>query len=102
MFYQVSQPALSPDGKSMAVITTGADAHRQIEIYSLEHPEQPSQSLQPHVPKEASNDPIINYPNYMPDGKNILFTAATDRKRGLNYDIYRVDLDGQSRATDQW
>ena len=66
MFYQVSQPALSLDCKSMAVITVGADAHRYISIYSLEHPEQPSQSLQPHVPKEASHDPIIDYPNYMP------------------------------------
>jgi Tol biopolymer transport system component len=92
MFYQVSQPSLSPDGKSMAVITTGADAHRQIAIYSLEHPDQPRQSLQPHVPKEASTDPIINYPNYMPDGKSILVMAATDGKRGLDYDVYRVDL----------
>jgi Tol biopolymer transport system component len=95
MFYRVSQPSLSPDGKSIAVMTIGADAHRQIAIYSLERPEQPSQSLQPHVPKEASHDPIIDYPNYLPDGKSILFMAASDRKgwKGeLDYDIYRVYL----------
>jgi Tol biopolymer transport system component len=95
MFYRVSQPSLSPDGKSMAVMTIGADAHRQIAIYSFERAEQPSRSLQPHVPKEASHDPIIDYPNYMPDGKSVLFMAASDRKgwKGeLDYDIYRVDL----------
>jgi TolB protein len=57
MFYQVSQPSLSPDGKRMAVMTAGADAHRQIAVYSLEHPEQATQSFQPHVPREASHDP---------------------------------------------
>jgi TolB protein len=95
MFYRVSQPSISPDGKSMAVMTVGADAHRQIAVYSLERPEQPIRSLQPHVPNEASHDPIIDYPNYMPDGKSILVMAASDRKgwRGeLDYDIYRVDL----------
>lgn len=92
MFYQVSQPSLSPDGKSIAVMTIGADAHRQISIFSLDRPEQPSQSLQPHIPKEASHDPIIDYPSYMPDGKSILFMAASDGKKGFDYDIYRVDL----------
>jgi Tol biopolymer transport system component len=92
MFYEISQLSLSPDGKSMVAITTGADAHREVAIYLLEHPEQPSQSFQPHVPKEANSDPIINYPNYMPDGKSILFMAATDGKRGLDYDVYRLNL----------
>jgi len=92
LFYQVSQPSLSPDAKSLAVITTGADAHRQIAIYSLQSFEKPTRSLQPHVPNEASHDPIIDYPVYMPDGKSILFMAASDGKRGLDYDIYRVNL----------
>ena len=95
MFYEISPLSLSPDGKSIVAITTGADAHRQVAIYSLDHPEQPSQSFQPHVPKEASSDPIISYPNYMPDGKSILFMAATNRKGWrdrIDYDIYCMDL----------
>jgi Tol biopolymer transport system component len=29
----------------------------------------------------------------MPDGKSILFMAASDGKHGYDYDVYRVDLE---------
>lgn len=92
-FYMASNPSVSPDGKSMVVVTEGIDTNRQIAIYSLDRPGQPTLSLRPHVPKEADHkNPILNYPNYLPDGKSVLFMAASNGKHGYDYDVYRLDL----------
>lgn len=95
-FYSASALSLSPDGKSMAVVIEGLDSPKQIAIYSLEHPEQPAQLLRPHVPKGQN---IYNCPNYMPDGRHILFLAASDGKHGFDYDVYMIDL--ATRALDR-
>ena len=95
-FYMASPASVSPSGESMVVATEGVDTPRQIAVYSLGHVGKPSLSLRPHVPKEADHkDPIVNYPNYMPDGKSILFMAASNGKpwSGYDYDVYRVDMD---------
>jgi Tol biopolymer transport system component len=92
-FYQISEPSPSPDGRSMVIATQGLDTTQQIVVYSLEHPEKPSQVLHPRVPNEASPGPIFGYPNYMPDGKHILFLAASNRRLGYSYDVYRLDLE---------
>lgn len=92
-FYNASAPSVSPDGRSIAVVTEGVDTPSQIAIYSLDHAGQQTLSLRPHVPKEADHkNPIFNCPNYMPDGKSILFMAASNGKHGFDYDVYRVDL----------
>jgi Tol biopolymer transport system component len=91
-FYMASPASVSPDGRSMVVTTEGLYIHRQICIYSLDAPGPPTKSLRPHVPREADHkDPILNYPNFMPDGKSILFMAASNGKHGYDYDIYCVD-----------
>jgi Tol biopolymer transport system component len=95
-FYMASPPSVSPDGNSMVVVTEDLDTPRKIAIYSLEHPGKPLLTLRPHVPKEADHkDPILDYPNYMPDGKSILFMAASNGKlgHGYDYDVYRVDIE---------
>jgi Tol biopolymer transport system component len=96
-FYSVSPASVSPDGKSMAVMTLGFDAGQQIAIYSLARPGSPTRSLKPHVPKEADHkNPIVDFPNYMPDGKSLLFMAATNGKlpwSGFDYDVYRVNIE---------
>lgn len=92
-FYMASPASVSSDGKSMVVVTEGLYSNRQICIYSLDGSGPPTQSLRPHVPKEADHkNPILNYPNFMPDGKSILFMAASNGKHGYDYDIYRIDL----------
>ena len=92
-FYMASPASVSPDGKNMVIVEEGLNTNREIAIYSLDHPGKPIQSLQPHVPKEADHkNPILNFPNYMPDGKSILFMAASDGKHGYDYDVYCVDL----------
>jgi Tol biopolymer transport system component len=96
-FYDASPVSVSPDGKNMAVMTEGFDADQQIAIYSLTLPGPPTHSLKPHVPKEADHkNPIVNFPNYMPDGKSLLFMAASDGKlpwSGFDYDVYRVEIE---------
>jgi len=94
-FYMASPLSVSPDGKSMAVVTEGIDSS-QIAVYSLENPGKPTLSLQPHVPKEADHkNPILDHPNYMPDGKSILFMAASNGRlwSGFDYDVYQLDIE---------
>ncbi len=89
-FYMVSPASISPDGKSMVVVTEGLEAGPHVAIYSLIHPGPPTQTFQPHVPKEVDHkNPILTYPNYLPDG-SILFMAASNGKRGFDYDVYRL------------
>jgi len=91
-FYHISGPSIAPDGKSMVLLTEGVDGPQRIAVYSLAHPEQPTLSLQPHVPGEPRGGPIFANPQYLPDGKNILFMAASDGKHGFDYDIYRLEI----------
>jgi len=91
-FYMVSPASVSPDGKSMVVVTEGLETNQRIAIYSLIDPGPPTRTLQPHIPHAAGRkNPIFAYPNYMPDG-SILFTAASNGKQGIDYDVYRLDL----------
>jgi Tol biopolymer transport system component len=79
----------------MAVMTIGADTPQQIAIYSLDGIGKSLFSLRPHVPKEADHkEPIVDYPNYMPDGKSLLFMAASNGKlwKGFDYDVYKLDI----------
>jgi len=87
-FYMVSRPAVSPDGKSMVVVTEGLDTDQQIAIYSITSPGPPLRTFHPHVPNEVSRKhPIFAYPNYLPDG-SILFMAANSH---MSYDVYRLN-----------
>jgi Tol biopolymer transport system component len=88
-FYKTSRLSVSPDGKSMVVVTESLDSPEQISIYSLDHAEKPSRVLRPRVP---GRERIYNCPNFMPDGKSILFLAATEGRRFYDYDVYRLDL----------
>jgi hypothetical protein len=88
-----SPASVSSDGKNMVIVEEGVNTNREIAVYSLDHPGKPIQSLQPHVPKEADHkNPILNFPNYMPDEKRFLFMAGSDGKHGYDYDVYRVNL----------
>ena len=92
-FYMVSPASVSPDGKSIVVVTEGLESDRQIAIYSVDRPGNPVQTFRPHVPKaDDQKNPSLAYPNYLPDGKNILFMAASNGKHGYDYDVYKLDL----------
>ena len=89
-FYTASRLSVSPDGKSMVVVTESLESPEQISIYSLDSAEKPARVLRPHVP---GHEKIYNCPNFMPDGKGILFLAATEGRHGYDYDVYRMDLE---------
>jgi Tol biopolymer transport system component len=89
-FYSASAPSVSADGKNMVVVVEGVETSQHIAVYSLDQPGKPILSLQPHVPNEESRkDPMLAYPNYLPDG-SILLMAANKR---FDYDVYRLDPD---------
>jgi len=95
-FYSIYDPSLSPDGTGMVVVTEGWNAsafHQQMIIYSLDHPETPQRILRLHLPGKRPLNQVFESPNYMPDGKSILFMAATGRKREDDYNVYRLDLE---------
>lgn len=94
-FYMASPPSLSPDGKSMVVVTEDLDSPQKIAVYSLDHLGKPLLTLRPHVPKEPDHEPELDYPNYMPGGESILFMAASNGKlwRGYDYDVYRMNIE---------
>lgn len=92
-FYMASPASISPDGRNMVIAQEGFDTGREIVIYSVDRQGAPIKVFQPHVPKEADHkDPILEFPNYMPDGKSILFMAASEGRHGYDYDVYRLDL----------
>jgi Tol biopolymer transport system component len=91
-FYLVSPASVSPDGKSIVVVTETLETGQHIAIYSLMDPGPPTRTLQPHVPHEVDHkNPNLSYPNYLPDG-NILFMAGSEGWRGIySYEVYRLD-----------
>ena len=89
-FYSASRLSVSHDGKSIVVVTVSLDAPDMIAIYSLDHPGKPARVLRPRVP---GHERTYNSPNFMPDGKSILFLAASEGRHGYDYDVYRLDLE---------
>jgi TolB protein len=89
--YEVSAASVSPDSRAFMFVSV-EDKGDVIEIHSLEDPARPKQIVRPHLPDQVRLGPILNCPNYMPDGKSIIFMAATDGKHGYDYDVYRMDF----------
>jgi Tol biopolymer transport system component len=90
----VSDASVSPDGKSIVFVSSGEHGD-VIEVRSVEDPAKPMRILRPRGPKKPSLSDLFNCPNYMPDGKSMLFLAATNGKlpwSGYDYDVYRMDI----------
>jgi Tol biopolymer transport system component len=91
-YYLVSKPSVSPDGKQLMFKVERYRTGSQFEIHSLEQPAKPTVLLQPHVPGESRMGPVAEDPQFLPDGKSIMFMAASDGKSGYDYDVYRMTL----------
>ena len=89
-FYMVSSASISPDGKSLAFVSSESRGDT-IDIYSLEEPQKPKRVLIPHVPGEPVT-PIFNDPNFSPDGQKMFFLAASNGRSAFDYDVYSIDL----------
>ena len=90
-FYGVSPASVSPDGRTFLFVNK-EDNGDVMEIRSLEVPAQAKQTLRPALPHKIRGGAIYAFPNYLPDGKSILFMAASEGKHGFDYDVYRTDL----------
>jgi Tol biopolymer transport system component len=95
-FYMVSRASISPNGKTMLFVSSEQSGDVLV-VYSLEQPSKPKTVIRPPV-QVRSGESILGDAMYMPDGKSILFDAATSGPDGrYDYDIYRMDL-GTHRA----
>ncbi len=94
-FYMVSRASISPDGKTLLFVSS--ESHGDvIAICSLEQPPMPRLVLKPRV-QNRLGEAVISDAMFLPDGKNILFSAATDGAGGsYDYDIYRMELHAQT------
>ncbi|HEY2461279.1 MAG TPA: hypothetical protein VGI16_10730 [Candidatus Acidoferrum sp.] len=82
--------SFSGDGRKFALtsnITSGAQLH----LYALDGSGNDETTIRPIVPNGART-PIIANVSLDADGRSIYFLAASDGKKGFDYDIYREDL----------
>jgi len=91
-FYSTSPLSVSPDGKSMVLVTDGGHRSQQIAVYSFDQTDKPTISLRPHVPGEPELGPQFDSPNFSPDGKSILFMAASKGHGAYDYDVYKMEI----------
>ncbi len=103
----------SLDGKSAVPLTTqhystrwgpsfAGDGHRfvygldglskeSLYVVSLDRPIKPADLLLFRIPK-GPDSPIYASPTFAPDGRSIMFLAASQGSKGFDYDIFRLDL----------
>jgi Tol biopolymer transport system component len=92
-FYELSHVSVSNDGRQFLVTTSTYPEGDQFLIMQTASPEAPAISLQPKVPQSPASPPMYNGV-WLPDGRNILFSAATQPPGGANFDynIYRLTI----------
>lgn len=93
-FYELGRVSVSADGKQIlySLITYPEMSH--FLIVPLARPEQATGSLQPFVPKSPKPTPEIYTASWFPDGRHILFQAASEPPQGgnFNYNVYRMTV----------
>ncbi|HEX3580948.1 MAG TPA: hypothetical protein VH087_04245, partial [Thermoanaerobaculia bacterium] len=125
MSYASGDPAVSPDGKQIAVVLRTRDQKTKLVILSTEAPTEEEKKLNERIEKILQRDPEdvapvrskpltrkplhtlrmpldggIATPRWMPDGKSIVFThRSTDRDGDRHHDLYRWTI--ESGAVEQ-
>jgi TolB protein len=87
--YQITEPSLSADGKRV-LFSIESGTGSQMRLYSLDS-RAPVAVLQPHVPNEPRG-PIYADAVLAPDGRSVVFLAASEGRKAYDYDVYRLDL----------
>ncbi|HEX3110303.1 MAG TPA: hypothetical protein VHU41_14505, partial [Thermoanaerobaculia bacterium] len=123
--YASGDPAVSPDGKQIAVVLRNREHKSKLVILSTEPPTEEEKKLNERIEKMLRRDPEdvapvrskpvnrkplhtlrmprdtdIMMPRWMPDGKSLVFThRSTDREGDLHHDLYRWTI--ESGAVEQ-
>ena len=94
-FYDISVPAISPNGKIL-ILTPFTEEGTRFELYELTAKPMSKRVLTPKI-LNGLEHPQFGSPVFLPDGKSILFMAASlARDRfSYDYDVYRMDLSDQ-------
>ena len=92
-FYEISKVSASPDGKQyLLTVSTGREGEHFL-IGTIRNPQTSPVSLQPAVP-QGTDSPLVYNAVWLPDGKRILFQAASQPPRGgdFDYNIYQLTI----------
>jgi TolB protein len=92
-FYEISEPSLSSDGKRL-LFSVETQTGSQMQIYSLDS-DSPASILRPHVQNEPRS-PVYAGAILTPDGRSIVFLAASEGAKAFDYDVYRLNLAGNT------
>jgi Tol biopolymer transport system component len=93
-FYELDQVDVSADGKLLAYsLSTYPEGDRFL-IAPVDTPEKPTAALQPIVPRAPGPTPVLYKASWFPDGRSLLFMAASEPPSNGNFDYnaYRVSL----------
>jgi Tol biopolymer transport system component len=82
--------SFSGDGRKL-VLAEDTVSGTRLHLYSLDDSSKGETTIQPLIPNGAST-PIIADVGLASDGRSIYFMAASDGKKGFDYDVYRADL----------
>jgi Tol biopolymer transport system component len=86
--------SFSADGK-MFVISGGVAEGSRLSLYSLDDPGMTAHAISLAVPNGAQM-PVIDDVTLASDGQSIYFMAASNGKKGFDYDVDRADPTGKS------
>jgi len=93
-FYEMSHVSVSADGKQILITVSTYPEGDHFLIYPVTTSQAHVKSLQPKVPDGPKGGPVLYNAVWIPDGKSLLFSAATLHQNGGNFDynVYRFTL----------
>src|ERR1035438_5364031 len=91
--HEFSHFSVSADGKQIIMSVSTFPEGDHFLIAPIDEPEKPTQSLQPKVPNCPSPSPVLYNSLWLPDGRSIIFSAASQPPDGnFDYNVYRLDI----------
>jgi WD40-like Beta Propeller Repeat len=86
--------SFSADGRTF-VISGDVTSGTRLNLYSLDDPGRAAKAIPVGIPNGARS-PVISNISLASDGQSVYFIAASDGKKGFDYDVYRANLAGNA------
>jgi WD40-like Beta Propeller Repeat len=84
--------SFSADGRTF-VISGDVGSGTRVKLCSLDNPGKSANAIPVGIPNGARS-PVISNVSLASDGQSVYFMAASDGKKGFDYDVYRANLAG--------